>query len=217
MSYSVKEVYRSIQGEGRHSGTACVFLRFSGCNAWSGREADRERDSAKAVCARWCDTDFVGTDGVGGGRYLAADKLADVVCREWGDGLDERIVVVTGGEPSLQLDDALIYELVLRGFRVHVETNGSHALPGGCAWVTLSPKPPLPIVQQHYDEVKVVFGGVGEDVERWRMLAPVRYLMPLWSENPEERAACTARCAAYVSSHPSWRMSVQLHKFAGLR
>lgn len=216
MSYAVKEVYRSIQGEGTHSGRACVFLRFSGCNAWTGREADRERDSAKAACARWCDTDFVGTDGSGGGRYLTADKLADVVERAWGDGREHRIVVATGGEPSLQLDNALVSELLGRGFEVHVETNGSRALPALCTWVTVSPKPPLPVVEQRYDEVKVVFGGVGEDPEQWRGLAPSGILVPLWSPDEVARVGISKRAALYVQQHPRWRLGVQMHKFVGV-
>lgn len=216
MSYAVKEVYASIQGEGHHAGAACVFLRFSGCNAWSGRERDRERDAAEACCARWCDTDFVGTDGVGGGRYLSAANLADVVERAWGEEREYRVVVATGGEPSLQLDDSLVEELLSRGFRVHVETNGSRRLPPLCTWVTLSPKPPLEVVAQRYDEVKVVYGGVGEDVDRWRGMAEIGYLVPLWTESEDSRAAITARCAAHVRRNPTWRMGAQVHKFAGL-
>jgi len=215
VSYAVKEVYPSIQGEGYYAGVACVFLRFAGCNAWTGREVDRERDSAKAACARWCDTNFIGTDGSGGGHYLTADKLADAVERAWGEGLEHRVVVVTGGEPSLQLDESLVAELLGRGFRVHVETNGSRPLPALCTWVTVSPKPPLPVVEQRYDEVKVIFDGVG-DVERWRSLAPVGYLVPLWIDDADERVRCAVRCAAHVQKAPSWRMGAQLHKFAGL-
>lgn len=216
MTYAVKEVYRSIQGEGFHAGAACVFLRFAGCNAWTGRETDRKRDSTKAICAAWCDTDFVGYSGKDGGRYPSAENLARVVERVWGDDDEHRMVVATGGEPSLQLDELLVTELLARGFRVHVETNGTRALPASCSWVTVSPKPPLPVVEQRYDEVKVVYGGVGDDVERWRSIAPLGYLVPLWTEAQEVRAAVTKRCAAYVQRHPSWRMGAQLHKFAGL-
>ena len=216
MSYAVKEVYPSIQGEGFYAGIACVFLRFSGCNAWSGREQDRERDVEKACCARWCDTDFVGIDGTGGGRYLSAEKLADVVERVWGEEREYRAVVATGGEPSLQLDDALVGELLSRGFRVHVETNGTRPLPPSCTWVTLSPKPPLEVVAQRYDEVKVVYGGVGEDVDRWRTMAKIGYLVPMWTESEGLRRAIAARCAAHVRRNPSWRMGAQAHKFAGL-
>lgn len=216
MTYAVKEVYRSIQGEGHHTGRACVFLRFAGCNAWSGREADRDRDAAKAVCARWCDTDFVGTDGPRGGRYPDARSLAEAIAEEWGPEPLHRIVVLTGGEPSLQLDAALVEQFTLRGFASHVETNGSHLLPAACNWVTLSPKPPLPVVGQRYDEVKVVFDGDVGDPEVWAGYAPLRYLSPLWTPDADELAERMKQCAAYVQERPWWRMTVQLHKVIGV-
>lgn len=215
MTYAVKEVYRSVQGEGRHSGAACVFLRFAGCNAWTGREVDRARDATKAACVLWCDTDFVGVDGPNGGRYGGADVLAEVVARAWGSVPERRIVVVTGGEPSLQLDGSLVAVLLDRGFEVHVETNGSCPLPALCTWVTLSPKPPLPVVEQRYDEVKVVFDG-GFDPEPWRSRAPVGTLSPLWSADPAVMSERLRRLAAYVQERPWWRMTVQLHKLAGV-
>lgn len=216
MSYAVKEVYRSIQGEGFHAGRACVFLRFAGCNAWSGREGDRERDAAKAVCARWCDTDFVGTDGLRGGCYQDARSLAEAVVDAWGPEPSNRIVVLTGGEPSLQLDVELVGQLHLCGFASHVETNGSRALPALCTWVTLSPKPPLPVVGQRYDEVKVVFGGDVGDPEAWREYAPLRFLSPLWTADADATAERMRRCAAYVQERPWWRMTLQAHKIVGV-
>ena len=216
MSYAVKEVYRSVQGEGRHAGAACVFLRFAGCNAWSGRAQDRERDAEKATCARWCDTDFAGVDGPGGGRFPDARSLALAVERAWGPTAGHRVVVATGGEPALQLDAALVGELHSLGFAVHVETNGSRALPTECDWVTVSPKPPLAVVAQRCDEVKVVFEGVGGDVERFRSLAPIGYLSPLWSSDAAELAARMRRCAEYVQAHSHWRLTAQLHKVAGV-
>jgi len=211
MTYVVKEVFYTIQGEGAHAGHPAVFVRFAGCNLWSGREEDRQRDAAKGVCALWCDTDFRGTDGENGGRYEAAELAA--VAADIGRNCG--MVVLTGGEPSLQVDDALVLALSDRGFKVHVETNGTKALPPTVDWITLSPKPPAAAVPQRYDEVKVIFGGVG-DVEQFAWLAPRAYLQPRWFEDPSKREASVRKCAEYVLHHPRWTMGVQLHKMMGL-
>lgn len=200
MTYSVKEAFYSLQGEGRHAGTPAVFVRLSGCNIWSGRETDRVRDSAKGVCALWCDTDFRGTDGSNGGQYDAV-SLAELAKSL---GPDAPIVVLTGGEPSLQIDEQLVAALRSRGFRVHVETNGTRMLPP-VDWVTVSPKPPSVVLQQHYNEVKVVFGI---DVERFASLAPEKFIQPCSGEYD--------KCIRYVMNHPWWRLSVQTHKVLGL-
>lgn len=218
MSYIVKEVFPTVQGEGFFAGVAAVFLRFAGCNAWSGRSQDRERDAKKAVCAAWCDTDF---SAAGAKKYEhAADLAAHVAATA---PKDCRIVVVTGGEPSLQLDDVLVKELHAHGLDVHVETNGSNPLPSGLQWVTLSPKPPLPVVLTFADEVKVVFPAV--DPLEWEDFpANFRYVQPqdptnttaasvhlaLWRENQ-------MRAAEFVMKHPAWRLGVQMHKVVGLR
>jgi 7-carboxy-7-deazaguanine synthase (Cx14CxxC type) len=165
MSYAVKELFLTLQGEGVQSGSRAVFLRFSGCNLWSGREADR----ASAQC-RFCDTDFVGTDGPGGGKFADPEALADAVEREWGEGRDNRLVVVTGGEPMLQLDSALVAALHRRGFRVAAETNGTLPAVAGLDWICVSPKAGTEVVQRRGNELKLVWPQAGIDpaeLERW--------------------------------------------------
>lgn len=205
MTYSIKEAFYTLQGEGHHAGTAAVFVRFSGCNLWSGREGDRAK--GPGVCSQWCDTDFVGVDGQNGGRYAARD-LATLVGRLW-PGLVGRRVVLTGGEPLLQVDRSLVDALRGAGFAVHVETNGTHPLPVWVDWVTVSPK--VDVIAQPYNEVKVVTNGL-EDVERWRHLAPIGFLQPKWVSDPVDRRAAEAACVAYVKAHPWWRLSAQIHK-----
>lgn len=208
MSYAVKEIYVTLQGEGAQTGARAVFLRFAGCNLWSGREADR----ATAVC-QFCDTDFVGMDGPGGGRFDDAAALADAVARAWGPGTAHRLVVVTGGEPTLQLDAPLVAAMRARGFRVAVETNGT--LP--CTdvdWLCVSPKAGAPVVQRTGDELKLVFPQAGlmpDAVAGWAFGA--RYLQPM--DGPAQ-AANTAAATAWCLAHPEWRLSVQMHKVVGL-
>lgn len=208
MSYAVKEAFLTLQGEGAHAGSRAVFVRFSGCNVWSGREQDRSRDTKKGVCAAWCDTNFFGTDGVNGGRYTA-DELVAKVRELWGPGRDG-IVVLTGGEPSLQVDEALVRALHDAYFRIHIETNGSNRIVPGVDWITLSPKPPMPVVVQRYDEVKVVVPAV--DPHIYESYAPLRFVQALddGTREPMKQAI------DYVMAHPCWRLSVQTHKTIGV-
>lgn len=214
MTYAVKELFYTLQGEGCHAGTSAVFIRFAGCNLWSGREQDRARDSSKGCCALWCDTDFRGTDGTLGGTYAAAG-LADAALSLWPPGCDRRVAVLTGGEPSLQVDEDLVASLRARGFAVHVETNGTRRLPP-VDWVTLSPKPPAAVVDQDYSEVKLVFSP-GQDPDLWVDAAPNLLLQPLWDVDPARWAENSRACVEYVMNHPYWRLSVQSHKVLGLR
>jgi 7-carboxy-7-deazaguanine synthase (Cx14CxxC type) len=209
MTYAVKEIFLTLQGEGGQAGRAAVFCRFSGCNLWSGREADR----ARAVCA-FCDTDFVGVDGPGGGRFADAAALAAAVAAAWGAGPDGRLVVCTGGEPLLQLDGALIGALKARGFEIAVETNGTLAAPDGIDWICVSPKADAPVVQTRGQELKLVHPQVGVDPARFEALSFERFfLQPM--DGPD-RAAATAATIAYCLAHPRWRLSVQTHKFLGI-
>ncbi len=209
MSYAVKEIFLTLQGEGGQAGRPAVFCRFSGCNLWSGREKDR----ASAVCT-FCDTDFVGVDGPGGGRFATADALADAVEAAWTGGPDHRLVVCTGGEPLLQLDPPLIAALHARGFMIAVETNGTLAAPDGIDWICVSPKANAAVVQTRGQELKLVWPQAGVDPARFAGLDFERfYLQPL--DGPE-RAAATEACVAYCLSHPNWRLSVQTHKYLGI-
>jgi 7-carboxy-7-deazaguanine synthase len=208
MSYAVKEIYVTLQGEGAQTGRRAVFLRFAGCNLWSGREADR----AGAQC-RFCDTDFVGTDGPGGGRFASAAALADAVAACWGEAAGHRLVVATGGEPTLQLDTALVAELRARGFAVAVESNGTLPCPE-VDWLTVSPKAGTHVVQRRGDELKLVFPqpGLSPDmVEGWDFAH--FFLQPM--DGPE-REANTRAAAHYCLAHPRWRLSLQTHKLIGL-
>jgi 7-carboxy-7-deazaguanine synthase (Cx14CxxC type) len=209
MSYAVKEIFLTLQGEGGQAGRPAVFCRFSGCNLWSGREKDR----ASAVCT-FCDTDFVGVDGPGGGRFATADALADAVEAAWTGGPDHRLVVCTGGEPLLQLDPPLIAALHARGFMIAVETNGTLAAPDGIDWICVSPKADAAVVQTRGQELKLVWPQAGVDPARFAGLDFERfYLQPL--DGPD-RAAATEACVAYCLSHPNWRLSVQTHKYLGI-
>ena len=209
MSYSVKEVYLTLQGEGGQAGRAAVFCRFAGCNLWSGREEDR----ASAVCT-FCDTDFVGMDGPGGGRFATPDDLADAIAAAWGEGAAERLVVFTGGEPLLQIDGPLINALHHAGFMIAVETNGTIAAPDGIDWICVSPKADAPLAQLSGQELKLVFPQAGVDPERFEGLDFERfYLQPM--DGPE-RSQNTDAAIAYCLRRPRWRLSVQTHKYLGI-
>ena len=208
-TYAVKEAFRTLQGEGRNAGRAAVFLRFSRCNLWSGHERDR----ATAIC-RFCDTEFVGTDGEGGGVFRGADELADHVAAVWGSGADHRFVVCTGGEPALQLDDALVDALHARGFEVAVETNGSLALPAGLDWVCMSPKANTEIVVTAGDELKIVFPQDGLDPADFESM-DFEHLLLSPMDGPD-RVQATEQAIAYCLEHPQWRLSVQTHKVLGI-
>ena len=208
MTYSVKEIFLTLQGEGGQAGRAAVFCRFAGCNLWTGREADR----ASAVCA-FCDTDFVGVDGPGGGKFATAEALAGAVAGRWRGG-DQQLVVCTGGEPLLQLDAPLIAALHARGFEIAVETNGTIAAPVGLDWICVSPKADAPLAQTRGQELKLVYPQTGVDPERFVDLAFERFfLQPM--DGPD-RAAATAAAIDYCLAHPKWRLSVQTHKYLGI-
>ena len=209
MSYAIKELFLTLQGEGVQSGARAVFLRFAGCNLWSGREADR----AEAQC-RFCDTDFVGTDGEGGGKFTSAEALAARVESLWGEGRERRLVVITGGEPMLQLDRDLIDALHAAGFEIAVETNGTLPAPPGLDWICVSPKAGTEVVQRSGDELKLVWPQAGIDPEAllgWDF----RHFLIQPLDGPE-REASTAAAIDYVMRHPRWRLALQTHKLLGL-
>jgi 7-carboxy-7-deazaguanine synthase (Cx14CxxC type) len=209
MIYSVKECFLTLQGEGVQSGSRAVFLRFAGCNLWSGREQDR----ATAQC-RFCDTDFVGTDGDGGGKFRSADALADHVERTWGEGNESRLVVITGGEPMLQLDEALVDALHERAFRIAVESNGTIAAVSGLDWVCISPKAGTEVVQRQGNELKLVWPQEGIDpaeLERWSF--DHFLVQPM---DCEERERALQAAIALAMERPKWRLSLQAHKVVGL-
>ena len=209
MSYAVKEIFLTLQGEGGQAGRPAVFCRFSGCNLWSGREQDR----AAAVCT-FCDTDFVGMDGEGGGRFADAEALADAVEAAWRGGADHRLVVLTGGEPLLQLDEALVAALHGRGFSLALETNGAIAAPDGIDWICVSPKAQVALAQTTGQELKLVYPQPGVDPARFEGLAFERFsLQPM--DGPA-LAANTRAAIAYCLAHPRWRLSVQTHKHLGI-
>jgi 7-carboxy-7-deazaguanine synthase (Cx14CxxC type) len=209
MSYAVKEIFLTLQGEGGQAGRPAVFCRFAGCNLWSGREADR----ASAVCT-FCDTDFVGVNGPGGGRFADADALADAVVQAWGGGADDRLVVCTGGEPLLQLDAALIAAFHDRGVAIALETNGTLPAPAGIDWICVSPKADAALAQTTGQELKLVYPQAGVDPAGFEHLAFERfYLQPM--DGPDRQAA-TAQAIAYCLAHPRWRLSVQTHKYLGI-
>lgn len=209
MSYSVKEIYHSIQGEGANTGRAAVFLRFAGCNLWSGLEEDRDT----ATC-RFCDTEFVGTDGPGGGKFQDAEALAAAVLDAWDGGGEDRFVVCTGGEPFLQLDSQLIDALHNQSFEVAVETNGTLAAPAGLDWICVSPKADADFVLQRGDELKVVFPQLGMDPAELDGLEFDRFfLQPM--DGPD-RDRNTELAIQYCLEHPKWELSLQTHKLLGL-
>ncbi len=212
MSYAVKEIFYTLQGEGVNAGRAAVFCRFSGCNLWSGREQDR----AQAVC-NFCDTDFVGTDGPGGGRFDGPAELATRIAAQWPRGADPRarpLVVFTGGEPLLQLDVALIAEVHLLGFEIAVESNGTLPAPRGIDWLCVSPKAHSTLVLLRGDELKLVYPQPGVDPERFAGLEFREFfLQPMDGEDAARDLAATVR---YCLEHPRWRLGMQLHKLAGI-
>lgn len=210
MSYAVKEIFLTLQGEGAHAGRASVFCRFAGCNLWSGREEDR----SSATC-RFCDTDFVGTDGTFGGRYASAEELADTIAAQWTGGDTNRYVVLTGGEPLLQVDAALIAALHARGFAIGVETNGTLSPPAGIDWICVSPKAGAEFVLRRGHELKLVYPQAGAAPEDFAHLAFERFsLQPMDGPDVVEN---TARAVAYCLQHPQWRLSLQTHKALGIR
>jgi 7-carboxy-7-deazaguanine synthase (Cx14CxxC type) len=209
MSYAVKEIYATLQGEGAQSGRRAVFLRFAGCNLWSGLEAGR----ADAVCD-FCDTDFVGTGGPGGGKFGDAATLAAAVARTWGEGSDRRLVVCTGGEPLLQLDAPLIDALHAEGFDIALETNGTLPAPAGIDWICVSPKADAELVQRSGEELKLVYPQPLAPPEAFADL-DFRHFFLQPMDGPA-RAENTAAAAAYCLAHPQWRLSLQTHKLVGL-
>lgn len=213
MNYAVKEIFYTLQGEGAQAGRAAVFCRFAGCNLWSGRESDR----AAAVCT-FCDTDFVGTDGQNGGKFASADALADAVAARWPGGVagaaGRPYVVCTGGEPLLQLDDALVEAFHARGFEVAVETNGTQPAPAGLDWICVSPKADAPLLLTAGDELKLVYPQPLALPERFAGLAFDHFfLQPM--DGPE-RLAHTRAATDYCMAHPQWRLGVQMHKIVGI-
>jgi 7-carboxy-7-deazaguanine synthase (Cx14CxxC type) len=211
MTYAVKEIFYTLQGEGANTGRPAVFCRFAGCNLWNGREQDR----AEAVC-RFCDTDFLGTDGPGGGRFASPDALAGAVAATWPeDNTEQRFVVCTGGEPLLQLDQPLVDALHRQGFQVAVETNGTQPLLPGIDWICVSPKAGAPLVVRTGDELKLVFPQAGADPASFERLSFTHfYLQPM--DGPE-REVNTAAALHYCLTHPRWRLSLQTHKLLGLK
>ncbi|HEY0595203.1 7-carboxy-7-deazaguanine synthase [Sphingopyxis sp.] len=210
MPYAVKEIFLTLQGEGAQAGRRAVFCRFAGCNLWTGREKDR----AKAIC-RFCDTDFVGTDGTLGGKYRNAAALAEVIAESWGQGSEDRYVVLTGGEPMLQVDDALIDALHERGFTIAIESNGTFAIPRSIDWICVSPKAGNELIQTSGDELKLVWPQAGSDVER---LAALDFTHLLLQPLDDPNAADNVRaCIDLVMADPRWRLSLQTHKSLGLR
>jgi 7-carboxy-7-deazaguanine synthase len=209
MTYAVKEAFLTLQGEGVQAGSRAVFVRFAGCNLWSGREQDR----ASAQC-NFCDTEFVGTDGEGGGKFADAEALADHVAGLWGRGAEERLAVVTGGEPMLQLDRALVDALHDRGFRVAVETNGTLPAVAGLDWICVSPKAGTQVVQRSGDELKLVWPQAGIDpaeLEGWDfghfLVQPM---------DCADRQGAMKAAIALAMERPKWRLSLQAHKVVGL-
>jgi 7-carboxy-7-deazaguanine synthase len=209
MSYAVKEIFLTLQGEGGQAGRAAVFCRFAGCNLWSGREVDR----AEAVCT-FCDTDFVGMDGPGGGRFADAEALASAVEAAWQGGSEARLVVLTGGEPMLQVDEALTRALHAQGFSIALETNGTLPVADGVDWICVSPKSDAPLAQPRGAELKLVYPQAGVDPARFEALDFERFL--LQPMDGPDREANTRAAIAYCLAHPRWRLSVQTHKYLGI-
>ena len=210
MTYAVKECFLTLQGEGVQAGSRAVFLRFAGCNLWSGREQDR----VTAQCT-FCDTDFVGTDGDGGGKFQTAEDLAEHVERTWGAETERRLVVITGGEPMLQLDEDLVEALHARGFRIAVETNGTLPATPGLDWICVSPKAGTEVVQREGDELKLVWPQPGIDpaqIEGWSF--DHFLVQPMDCEQRDEAVNAAIRLAM---ERPKWRLSLQTHKVLGLR
>ncbi len=209
MTYAVKEIFLTLQGEGMQAGKKAVFLRFAGCNLWSGREEDR----ATAIC-QFCDTDFVGTNGQNGGKFNDAKGLAGKVAEIWGEGRSERLVVITGGEPMLQLDTALIHALHAEGFRIAVESNGTIEAPSGIDWLCISPKAGSEVIQRQGHELKLVWPQTGSD---WRDMESWDFqnflIQPMDRANIKDNMKASVD---FVLSNPKWRLSVQSHKWLGI-
>lgn len=211
MTYSVKEIFYTLQGEGGQAGTPAVFCRFAGCNLWTGREQDR----AQAIC-QFCDTDFVGTDGTLGGKFETATALAELIAAQWPTGASHRLVVLTGGEPLLQVDTALIDALHAQQFRIAVESNGTIAAPEGIDWLCISPKAGAPWVQRSGQELKLVWPQPGFDLQALEQDTQFthRFLQPMDGLLQRQNiAACISACMA----RPAWRLSLQTHKLTGIR
>ena len=214
MPYRVKELFYTLQGEGRNTGRAAVFCRFSGCNLWSGRTEDRDKGPS---CSLWCDTDFLGTDGVGGGQFESAESLARAIARTWPRDTASSakpFVVFTGGEPLLQLDQPLVDAVHEAGFEIAIETNGTRIPPPGIDWVCVSPKAGTDLVIQTGDELKLIFPQAGAEPERFIGL-PFRYfyLQPMDGPSVVQN---TRQSLEYCLAHPEWRLSLQTHKFLGI-
>ena len=210
MSYAVKEIFKTLQGEGAQSGRAAVFCRFSGCNLWSGREQDR----ASSVCS-FCDTDFVGMDGTGGGRFANAEALVDAAEQAWGVGAHGRYIVLTGGEPLLQVDDELVEALHERGFEIGVETNGTQAAPAGIDWICVSPKADAVLALTRGDEIKLVYPQPKARPEQFEHLDFTHFfLQPMDAPEAADNLAATI---VYCTDNPRWRLSLQSHKMIGIR
>jgi 7-carboxy-7-deazaguanine synthase len=210
MAYAVKEIFYTLQGEGMNAGRAAVFCRFSGCNLWSGREQDR----AQAIC-KFCDTDFFGSDGDGGGKFATAEELADAIAEKWPrDVGGQRFVVCTGGEPLLQVDAELIAALHRRGFWIAVETNGTVAVPAGVDWVCVSPKADATLAVTRGDELKVVYPQAKDPNEYLGMQFKHFFIQPM--DGPEAKASLAA-AIEFCQRNPVWRLSLQTHKMIGIR
>ena len=210
MTYAVTEIFLTLQGEGAQAGRRAVFCRFAGCNLWTGREKDR----TKAIC-QFCDTDFVGTDGTLGGKYADGTALAATIAASWGEGMDDRYVVLTGGEPMLQVDDALIDALHAEGFTIAIESNGTLAVPRSIDWICISPKAGSELVQTSGDELKLDWPQPGSDVRRLAGLDFGHLLVqPLDDPNAADNVQA---CIDLVMADPRWRLSLQTHKSLGLR
>ena len=213
MSYAVKEIFLTLQGEGAHAGRRAVFVRFTGCNLWSGLEKDR----GKAVC-QFCDTDFVGMDGEGGGRFQDAEHLVTAVTKSWGESESHRFVVLTGGEPMLQVDESFISALHAAGFEIAIESNGTLPVPRSIDWICISPKAGSDIVQQNGDDLKLVWPQPSSDIaklEKWNFRNFL--LQPMDTQlGTEANAHNIKACIEFVQSNPKWRLSLQTHKILGL-
>jgi 7-carboxy-7-deazaguanine synthase len=212
VTYAVKEIFVTLQGEGANTGRPAVFCRFAGCNLWSGREADR----ADATCT-FCDTDFVGVNGPGGGKFASASELARAVADKWPANMSasaRRLVVCTGGEPLLQMDDAIVHALHAEGFEIAVETNGTQLPPASIDWLCVSPKVGAPLVLTGGNELKLVYPQLGGEPERYAELRFDHYFLQPMDGPDRERN--TELALAYCLSHPKWRLSIQTHKLLGI-
>lgn len=211
MTYAAKEIFYTLQGEGRNAGRAAVFCRFAGCNLWSGRERDRP----KAIC-QFCDTDFVGTDGLGGGRFASAEALAAAIADSWQGGESAlRLCVLTGGEPLLQVDAALVDALHAQGFEIALETNGTIVAPQGIDWISVSPKAGAKLAQTRGNELKLVYPQSGITPDSFKQLQFDHFLLQP-CDGPEIEAN-TALAVSYCLQHPNWRLTLQTHKHLGIR